>query len=269
MSAYSDHSTVGGQVLAHRFRMTMQNWRLVGTVGKFAWLFSFLGYLLHKWNLNHIWNYFCCVKATQRENMTTLPTTLFNSFWMQDNFGNWREVSDNFIATCSTFIQFKAEFEESAICGLKFSVAFGLFSMLVMIIVNKKLGKSIAEDKELLSGRDYVGAKTLRKAIKDKSDITLAKIPYPKHSETRRAIIAGATGSGKTNVMIELIDQVKAKNERAVIVDTVGTFVDKYFRKESGDVILNPLDSRSVPWSFLNESRHDVSGDILLKNADA
>jgi hypothetical protein len=42
MSAYSDHSTVGGQVLAHRFRMTMQNWRLVGTVGKFAWLFSFL-----------------------------------------------------------------------------------------------------------------------------------------------------------------------------------------------------------------------------------
>jgi hypothetical protein len=30
VSKYSDHTTMGGQVLAHRFRMMAQNWRIIG-----------------------------------------------------------------------------------------------------------------------------------------------------------------------------------------------------------------------------------------------
>ncbi|GHT95178.1 hypothetical protein FACS1894122_12470 [Alphaproteobacteria bacterium] len=103
----------------------------------------------------------------------------------------------------------------------------------------------------------------LKKTIKEKSDITLAEIPYPKFSEARHTIITGTTGAGKSNAIIELIDQVKAKGERLIIVDTVGTFVEKYY--QDGDIILNPLDPRSVQWSFLSE----CNDEILLKNVAA
>jgi type IV secretory pathway TraG/TraD family ATPase VirD4 len=258
---------VGGQVLAHRFRMMAQNWRIIGVIGKFSWLISFVCYVFHKWNFHQIWNYFCCVKAIYRENMTTLPTTLFNSSWLLNDLGQWRKVLDNFIINCPALMQFKLAFEKTLFLGLKISIAVSIFSMCIMIFINKKLGKSLTEEKELLSGHDYVDAKTLKKAIKAKSDITLATIPYPKNAEARHTIITGTTGSGKTNIMIELIDQIRAKNEKAIVVDTVGTFVEKYYRE--GDIILNPLDTRSVSWSFLDECKNDFSGDILLKNTAA
>jgi type IV secretory pathway TraG/TraD family ATPase VirD4 len=189
------------------------------------------------------------------------------SSWLLNNRGQWREVSDNFIINCPPLMKFKQAFDESLFFGLKISIAVAIFSMCVTIFISKKLGKSLTEKKELLSGHDYVNAKTLKKAIKNKSDITLAKIPYPKNAEARHTIITGTTGSGKTNIMIELVDQIRAKNEKAVIVDTVGTFVEKYYK--DGDIILNPLDSRSVSWSFLSECKNDFFGDILLKNTAA
>lgn len=267
MSKYSDHSTVGGQVLAHRFRMMTQNWRVIAAIGKFSWLISFVWYLLSKWNGYQIWNYFCCVKALHRETMTTLPVSLFNSSWLLNSHGQCREILDSFIVNSPALMQFRQTFEKTLFFGVKIGVAVAIFSMLITIFINKKLGKSLTEKKELIQGHNYVDANTLKKHIKNKGDITLAKIPYPKNAEARHTIITGTTGSGKTNILIELIDQVRAKNEKAVIVDTVGTFVEKYYR--DGDIILNPLDSRSVSWSFLSECRNDFSGDILLKNTAA
>jgi hypothetical protein len=266
MSKYSDHSTIGGQVLAHRFRMMAQNWRITGTIGKFVWLFSFFGYLFWNRRPNHVWNYLCCLKAAWRESMTTLPSTLFSSSWMVDRFGRWKEFSDNFIVTCPTLVQFKLQFEETLFFSLMLSIATAIFSVCLMLFINRRLGKSLTKGKEIISGRDYVDAGTLKKAVREKSDITLADIPYPKNTEILHTIITGTTGSGKTNIIIELLDQLKAKNEKIIIVDTIGTFLQKYC-DPSKDIIMNPLDNRSVNWSFLNECREDTN--ILLKNTAA
>jgi hypothetical protein len=48
--------------------------------------------------------------------------------------------------------------------------------MIFMVIINKYFGKSLSDSKELLSGHDYVDAKTLKKYIKHKSDITIDTI---------------------------------------------------------------------------------------------
>jgi drug/metabolite transporter (DMT)-like permease len=42
MSKYSDHTTMGEQVLAHRFRMMAQNWRIIGLVGYLSGLAFFI-----------------------------------------------------------------------------------------------------------------------------------------------------------------------------------------------------------------------------------
>ena len=119
----------------------------------------------------------------------------------------------------------KAEVEAVLWFGLKLAICVGIASMIGMLIFNKFFGKSLSDKKELLSGHDYVDAKALKKAVRKKSDILLADIPYPKEAECRHTIITGTTGSGKTNVFHELIQQVLKKNERAIIVDTVGTYV--------------------------------------------
>jgi hypothetical protein len=266
VSKYSDHSTVGGQVLAHRFRMMTQNWRIILTVAKFSWLLFFLAYLLWRWKSTDIWNYFCCLKASFRAGMTGLPHSFFSTSFMYGS-RELKEISDFLIARSDAVIAFKAEFERSLLLNLKLSTIFAVLVVIAAVCINRRLGKSLTEDKELVSGHHCVDAKTLRKNIKDKSDITLADIAYPRGSETRHTLITGTTGAGKTNVMIELIDQIEAKNEKMIIVDTVGTFMSYY--KEGRDIILNPLDSRSAGWSFLRECDSSAVGEILMKSVAA
>jgi type IV secretory pathway TraG/TraD family ATPase VirD4 len=264
VSRYSDHSTVGGQVMAHRMRMMMQNWNVIWLVGRLSFLGTFFSYLINKWNLAGIWNYLVCLKAVYRNNMMTLPSDLFSHSYFSFGNGRWKEVSDYVIATGEPCLFLKASFEDSLIFALKLSICIGVTAMLLMVLFNKYFGKSLSDSKELISGHEYVKGTKIKKYIKNKSDITLADIQYPLGTECRHTILTGTTGSGKTNVMIELLDQITAKNEKIVVVDTVGTYLNKYY-DGSRDIILNPLDDRSVSWSFLNECQDE----ILLKNTAA
>lgn len=252
MSKYSDHTTVGGQVIAHRLRMMKQNWNVIWLVGRISFLLSFLFYSLSKYQICDLWNYLCMVKATWRASVTSIPSSLFSSSYFWFRSGNVKELSDYFIAGNDVFLLVKSQVESDLWIGLKLGILSGILSMIFMVIFNKYFGKSLSDEKELISGRDYVDANTLEKEIPNKSDIMLAGIPYPEGAESRHTIITGTTGAGKSNVFQEILQQILQKNERAIIVDTVGTYVNNYFRPDE-DILLNPFDSRSLPWSFIKE----------------
>ena len=160
-------------------------------------------------------------------------------------------VRDFVIRQLPYAIQAKAEMKEFFIKDLCMSRIFAALIMIGVGVIHKKLGKKLTDKKEIISGHDFVESKELKKLIKEKSDITLANIQYPDGAEARHTLITGTTGSGKTNAIIELIDQVREKGERAIIVDTVVTYVNRYYDRTRGDIILIPFDPRSVPWSFL------------------
>ncbi|MBX9806056.1 MAG: type IV secretion system DNA-binding domain-containing protein [Alphaproteobacteria bacterium] len=104
--------------------------------------------------------------------------------------------------------------------------------------------------KRILSGTEVVSAKMLKKLIrnrKEASDLTLAGVPLIKDKEKQHTLIIGTTGSGKTNCIHELLQQIRVKKQRAIIVDMTGAFIEKYYRPEK-DIILNPQDARSKPW---------------------
>lgn len=252
MSKYSDHTTVGGQVLAHRIRMMQQNWSIIWIIGRISFVFTFIFSLIIRWKINDVWNYLCILKAFYRNNISSLPVNIFSDsyFWFKSGHCQW--LSDYVVAKHKGFLAAKAQFEDFLWLDLKISLAIGIISMLIMVFINKYFGKSLSDKKEIISGHDYVNAKILTKAINQKSDITLANIPYPKGTECRHTIITGTTGAGKTNVMIELLDQITNKPEKIVLVDTVGTYVDRYYKK-GRDIILNPFHPDSLSWSFFNE----------------
>ncbi len=105
--------------------------------------------------------------------------------------------------------------------------------------------------KKLERGGEIVSAKILKRIIKKQklaSDLHLDGMPLIKNKETSHILVTGTTGSGKTNCFHTLLPQIRNRPNRAIVVDLTGDFVAKYYR-EGQDVLLNPLDERSVNWS--------------------
>ena len=82
----------------------------------------------------------------------------------------------------------------------------------------------------------------------------IAGIPWPDGAETRHTIVSGTTGSGKTVLIADLVEQIRSRGERCVVYDKMGTYTETFFDRER-DVLLNPLDARAPRWSPFLEAR--------------
>ena len=90
----------------------------------------------------------------------------------------------------------------------------------------------------------------------------VAGIPYPPRTETQHTIVSGTTGSGKTVLISDLVAQVRARGERCVIYDKMGTYTRSFFDAER-DVLMNPLDARAPRWSPFYEARNPRDFDMM------
>ena len=83
---------------------------------------------------------------------------------------------------------------------------------------------------------------------------SIAGVPYPERTETQHTIVSGTTGSGKTVLISDLVAQIRAKGERCVIYDKMGSYTAA-FLDPARDVLMNPLDARAPRWSPFLEAR--------------
>ena len=65
--------------------------------------------------------------------------------------------------------------------------------------------------------------------------------------------IIGDPGSGKTQAIMQILDQVEAHDETAIVYDPHLEFAARYYRPERGDLIANPLDDRCFSWCPTDE----------------
>ena len=91
---------------------------------------------------------------------------------------------------------------------------------------------------------------------------SIAGIPYPERTETQHTIVSGTTGSGKTVLISDLVAQIRAKGERCVIYDKMGSYTAAFFDKDR-DVLMNPLDARAPRWSPFYEARNPRDFDMM------
>ncbi len=117
--------------------------------------------------------------------------------------------------------------------------------------------------------RGFLGKRTRK--VKNKSPIRrplfknpfhkgyyLGKASLPKKSENTHILVSGGTGSGKTNAFHHILGQVENKKQKAVILDTTGIFVERYYSEERRDIILNPFDAKGrskdwTPWQDIKD----------------
>jgi type IV conjugative transfer system coupling protein TraD len=88
-------------------------------------------------------------------------------------------------------------------------------------------------------------------------------VPYPAHTETQHTLITGGSGTGKTQMLKHLLTQIKAKGDRAIVYDKMGSFIPHFYEPEKGDTILNPFDKRSPVWSIFNEVEENLQLDSI------
>jgi len=112
-----------------------------------------------------------------------------------------------------------------------------------------------ASFKRFLRGTRMISHRSLWRRTEEpgKAQVLIAGTPIPTWLETLHLLVAGATGTGKTVALGQIIETILRRRDRLIIVDPNGTFLSRFYFP--GDVILNPFDRRSEGWSIFNELR--------------
>lgn len=258
--ALSNHLAQGGQTFLHKVRMLRQVLGLAFRLGLLVGLLVFGSLMYRNVPLHvyeHVWN-LLEAKAT--------VWFMGDNAQMQNEEGGWvyardRATHPGFVYNATVYLPYH----------LKRSALYSGVSLLgIMGIAFSHWSLKGRRDKRRkhLSGAQLVSAQELTRQLKrlhKASDIMLGKLPLVKDSETQHMLITGTTGSGKTNCFHHLLPQIRHKGQRAVIVDTTGEFVARYYRPGK-DILLNPLDHRSAPWHPWAECREDYHYDELATN---
>jgi hypothetical protein len=101
---------------------------------------------------------------------------------------------------------------------------------------------------------DGVGFKTLESK-------ELMRIPQ--RAEGQHIELMGDTGAGKTRLIFQLLLQIKERGHSAIVYDPACEFVQRFYDKNRGDIILNPLDARCPYWGPSEELRRRAEAKAI------
>jgi hypothetical protein len=102
--------------------------------------------------------------------------------------------------------------------------------------------------------------------------LTLAGVAIPPGDEAKHFKLIGTTGTGKTTAIRELLGSAIARGDRAVFADPDAGYLEHFYNRYRGDIVLNPFESQSVKWDLFAEVKNsfDVEqlANGLIQNCD-
>ena len=120
-----------------------------------------------------------------------------------------------------------------------------------------KEGKKYSQNKHISGTRLAHSPKALIQSVnqcdRGVSDVRLlTTFPLPARSEFQGFFFHGSTGSGKTQAMMRLLDEIRRLGEPAIIYDKECT-IKPYFFNEQTDIELNPVSIHCANWVLWRE----------------
>jgi type IV secretory pathway TraG/TraD family ATPase VirD4 len=85
----------------------------------------------------------------------------------------------------------------------------------------------------------------------------------PQRAEGQHIELMGDTGAGKTRLIMQLLLQIKDRGHSAIVYDPACEFVQRFYDKNRGDIILNPLDTRCPYWRPSEELRRRAEAKAI------
>jgi type IV secretory pathway TraG/TraD family ATPase VirD4 len=122
--------------------------------------------------------------------------------------------------------------------------------------------------KAVFSTASYIGAPVSRFLMNSKnkagSELKIGNVSIPLDVEPLHFLIAGGTGSGKSQAINSLLKTLRERGDKVLVIDSGGEAMARIFC--DGDTLLNPLDSRTANWSPFAELASVFDCDRLAQN---
>lgn len=95
--------------------------------------------------------------------------------------------------------------------------------------------------------------------------LTLAGVAIPPSDEVKHFKLIGSTGSGKSTAIRELMASAMARGDRAVFADPDAGYLEHFYDRCRGDIVLNPFEAQSVKWDLFAEIKNSFDVDQLAE----
>jgi type IV secretory pathway TraG/TraD family ATPase VirD4 len=153
----------------------------------------------------------------------------------------------------------------------KLQLLFGLMAFVLQLPFS--IHKDIERIKRLRYGRRLKGpvlvnAKEFTAAVSGngigiKTNDFKLPLRIPRDAENKHFLIVGDTGSGKSSIIRQMLYQVDARGDSAIVYDPACEFVKQFYNEHRGDIVLNPLDARMPYWNPSKELRRKAEAKAL------
>ncbi len=111
------------------------------------------------------------------------------------------------------------------------------------------------------------GASMQRRSARRKKSmpelLTLAGVAIPPSDESKHFKLIGTTGTGKTTAIRELLGSAIARGDRAVFADPDAGYLEHFYDRYRGDIVLNPFEPQSAKWNLFAEIQNSFDVDQL------
>ncbi|MBY0281002.1 MAG: type IV secretion system DNA-binding domain-containing protein [Alphaproteobacteria bacterium] len=260
----SETFTQGGQTQLHKLRMIRQ---VIGTTLVASLLLGIFVFILRcfmGFNLYFLYMVRSFYWAEIKINLQFLPNQKLPSQFFTFPNGQTLELYCRDILKLPELQQAVSLFwekgESYSFFALECAIAsFIMISVFWIVKGRQRRIKRLIQGSKVLEEKEFT---VFTQKISDKSGIKIDSFTLPKGAETKHIMTLGTTGSGKTNCLNHLLSQIRNRNQKAIILDTTGDFVSRYYNPET-DILLNPFDERSQNWSFWSDCEFSFHYDAL------
>ncbi|WP_131751138.1 MULTISPECIES: type IV conjugative transfer system coupling protein TraD [Legionella] len=246
------HYTRGGQISFHNLRMWDQITKSLACICLFLWVVmtSLMVWLKSPYEkLQHAMAYYGARFFDLVGQEHAFHLTFNNKHYNQSvaailHFPYYRQNAQAVIRSMG----------QSALIGF----ALAAFAGVLLAIYFIYRGKAQSES-QFIRGSRLLDAKEVTDIIYKEgraSDIQIDGFPLISGSEVQHSLVHGTVGTGKSQLIMKIMDTLRARGDRVIVYDKGCSFISTFYRDDE-DIILNPFDSRCPNWDLWREAPKD------------
>lgn len=253
--------TRGGQAIVHNVRMTTQVFFQTTLAGLVIWIGGIVWYVLEKSSDYERFVAFKIAEATLKSDVPGGAPLLFRT-----PSGRQYWTSSDALLGSPVAMKTMQAMEHHLVYGAALSGAFALLMLVWAWFYFTRTGRGLGSN-QFLRGARFGTARQLRRLLwrTRKGSFAIGGVPVPDAFEPEHILICGAPGTGKTNIILKMLAGMRKAGKRAIVYDTAGTFVEKFYRP-GHDILLNPLDERADRWSPWVDVPRDYHYDQIAES---
>lgn len=255
--------TRGGQAIVHNVRMTTQVFYQTFFAGLVIWIGGIVWYALEK---SSEYERFVLMKLGQAVFMGDAVPGNVTPILFATSAGRQYWTSPKALLDSAIAHRTLEAFETYLLHGAAISGLFAFTMLGWAWFYFTRTGRGLGSN-QFLRGARFGTVRQVRRALwrNAQGSFDIGGVNVPDAFEPEHILICGAPGTGKTNIIVKMLDGIRKRKRRAIVYDTAGTFVEKFYRPGI-DVLLNPLDSRADCWSPWVDVPRDYHYDQIAES---